>query len=131
MNSLAERVWFAFNCLPREKGTLPKPKPWEARHGLSNGQLLKICTGTEPSASTLAKLATALGVTTDWLVYGTGQPPRMVAAFIELSVYRGQEEKESSRQEDDAKGKAATKAIGKSIADSKKSSGSEKKAGRG
>lgn len=81
LDSLAERAWYAFHCLPRGSRT-KKPTPptvLEKAHGLPRGSLGLIFSGTrtEPRLATRAKLAEALQVTEDWLIRGTGTPPTL------------------------------------------------------
>lgn len=79
MKTLADRVWYAYHCLPRT-GRLRKPpskRSLEIRYGLSNGMLGRLMAGERqhPEPETLVALAKMFGVTMEWLVTGEGTAP--------------------------------------------------------
>lgn len=79
LESLADRAWWAFHSLPRDRlGRPPAATALEQAHGLSRGTLGKIFSGSRKTAeaSTLARMAKALNVTADWLASGIGSTPR-------------------------------------------------------
>lgn len=83
--SLADRMWWAWHCLPRE-GRWAKPperKGLEAKYGLSNGVLARLFKGEQKTVSsdTLPKIAAALNVSADWLTTGKGEPPKLTGPF--------------------------------------------------
>ncbi len=76
--SLADRAWFAWNCLPRdERGDRPKIRELERANGLTNGSLHRLITGVSvrPGFAQLAKMATALNTTPEWLQFEKGTAP--------------------------------------------------------
>ncbi len=79
MNSLADRVWFAYHCLPRT-GKQQKPPSYrsiESQAGLAGGTFSRLFTGERqnPEPETLVGLGRALGVSLDWLLTGNGNAP--------------------------------------------------------
>lgn len=78
LDSLADRVWFALHCLPRDaKGRPPASTVLEASQGLARGLIGKL-TGErqrELRGPTLMRLAQALQVSTEWLLEGRGPIP--------------------------------------------------------
>ena len=98
METLADRVWYAYHCLPRT-GRFKKPPSYrsvEMKVGLTNGTLSRIFSGERerPEPETLVALAKVLGVTLDWLLTGKGAgpttteviPPRMPYLFPTVDV---------------------------------------------
>ena len=80
MSTLADRVWYALHCLPRDsKDRPPDMRTVERSAGLSNGTLSTTVRGikTEPRSATYAKLAKVLCVDRDWLENGIGSPPAL------------------------------------------------------
>lgn len=78
--TLADRVWFAYHCLPRDHdGTLPSYRSLEDAYGLSQATFSKTVTGvrTQHARGTLPKMAEALRVTTKWLDEGKGRGPTL------------------------------------------------------
>lgn len=77
IGTFARRVWFAYNCLPRENGSLPLQRYLERDHGLPRGLFNKIFTGErqEPRTTTLRRLGEALRVHDRWLSHGDGDGP--------------------------------------------------------
>ena len=76
--SLADRVWWAWQCLERDdRGELPSWKSLEERHGLPNGSLYKLMWGitARPSYDTLIGVADALHTTAEWLRSERGESP--------------------------------------------------------
>jgi hypothetical protein len=70
---LADRVWFALHCLPRDAdGKPPTYTELENKHGLHHAVLSKTILGDrkEHSTTTYRKLAAALNTTVDWLELG-------------------------------------------------------------
>jgi len=92
LSTLADRVWYAIHCLPRDADT-KKPPSWrslEVENGIALATISKIVRGTasKHQHTTVVLLAKALRVTPDWLYNGgdddaptpTGMvPPREVA----------------------------------------------------
>ncbi len=78
LDTLNDRVWYAWHCLPRGANGRPPPwKPFEKLHGIALATFQKLATEDRRSVDfeTLVKLARALGVTTDWLSKGEGPAP--------------------------------------------------------
>lgn len=76
--SLADRAWFAWNCLPRdERGDRPKIRELERGHGLTNGSLHRLINGisVRPGYEQLAKMAQALNTSPEWLQFERGEAP--------------------------------------------------------
>lgn len=69
LETLGDRVWWAWNCLPRERGKPPAWKKLEAEHKISAATFSKLVDGSRSTVDldTLTKLATALNVSEDWL----------------------------------------------------------------
>ena len=87
VQTLPERAWFAYNCLPRARnGGLPPVKPLELAHGLSNRTLHKIFSGAtvDPGGKTLVGVSNALEVSIDWLLKGVGKAPTLVSPMVPL-----------------------------------------------
>jgi hypothetical protein len=85
LKTIGDRAWYAFNCLPRERGGMPKVRPLEEKFGLSNGALKKLFTGAVPRADKLPDHLRALRVSYEWLVEGVGERPRLTAPFVALN----------------------------------------------
>lgn len=81
--TLNDRVWYAFHCLQRVRGKPPAATAVEAQHDISRGTLSRLFKGDRKTVDneTLAKLATALNVTTDWLSRGIGERPKLTGAI--------------------------------------------------
>ena len=78
MSTLADRVWFAIHCLPRDdNGAAPKMSSIEKSSGLSNGVLSTTVREKrrEHRSSTSAKMAKGLRVDREWLETGEGVAP--------------------------------------------------------
>lgn len=78
--TLADRVWFAYHCLPYdETGALPSHARLERAYGLSGGTFSKTIHGvrTEHMRGTLPKMAEALRVSASWLDEGIGRAPTL------------------------------------------------------
>jgi transcriptional regulator with XRE-family HTH domain len=76
--ALADRVWFAYHCLPRDKaGAPPSLRSLEAACGLANGTIQKTAKGQrkEHTKSTFRLMAQALRVTESWLEFGGDNGP--------------------------------------------------------
>jgi hypothetical protein len=75
--TLADRVWFAYHCLPRdERGEPPSMRSLEKSVGLHEGTLSKLLAGAKDHRrQTFAKIATALRVSEHWLDYGGNDGP--------------------------------------------------------
>lgn len=92
LNTMAERAWYAYHCLLREDGKPPKIRPFEEAHGIHNGTLKRVFLGRKPRADMLGKVAIALGVTMDYLVYGIGDPPKLTGPLPSIAtLQKGQE----------------------------------------
>jgi len=75
---MADRAWFAYQCLPRDdRGEPPDWRVLEREHGLSNGTIYKLIWGitVQPTWDTLEKAATALRVPSEWLRREEGAGP--------------------------------------------------------
>lgn len=82
--TLAERAWFAWHCLPRNKRDKPPPiRKLEIAHGLANAALRKIILGytLRPAHDSLLKAALALNCDPRWLSTGEGQGP-LASTFV-------------------------------------------------
>lgn len=76
--SLADRIWYAYHCLPRdERGEPPQKKEFERKHGIYNGLLAKIFSGERPSpsADAVQQIAKAFGVSVDFLTNEDSREP--------------------------------------------------------
>jgi hypothetical protein len=76
--SLADRAWFAWNCLPRdERGDRPKIRELERSYGLTNGSLHRLINGisVRPGYEQIVKMAAALNTTAEWLQLEKGAAP--------------------------------------------------------
>jgi hypothetical protein len=74
----ADRVWLAFQALPRnEFGELPVETKVEEAGNLSRGVLGKIFCGMQRSFRDSPRLASALGTTTEFLLEGRGAWPAL------------------------------------------------------
>lgn len=90
--TLADRVWFAYHCLPRSFNGAPISfRAVEAAHGLPNGTIQRASTGArkELTKRVFRLLAQALRVTETWLEFGgdggpepTVVPPRPGADWV-------------------------------------------------
>lgn len=74
------RAWWAWNCLPRtDLGNLPKLRPLERAHDLSNGALRKVIwdeAKRPPSYDIAKRIAKALCCDPDWLFLAVGSGPK-------------------------------------------------------
>lgn len=78
--SFADRAWYAYHCLPRNRrGKPPSYNSLEEKHGISTGTISRAMLGDreEFSKTTLEKLARALSVSVGWLVEGVGDKPAL------------------------------------------------------
>lgn len=79
--TLADRVWYAIHCMPRNEvdGAPPDYKAIEGMAGLSNATVSKIVRGLrpKPAGQTVQSLAKVLGVTPTWLLSGSGEAPEL------------------------------------------------------
>jgi hypothetical protein len=76
--SMGHRVWFAWQCLPRDdRGDPPPWRALEVKHRLANATIHKLCWGVtqRPSYETIVGTAQALGTTAEWLQYERGEGP--------------------------------------------------------
>jgi transcriptional regulator with XRE-family HTH domain len=76
--TMADRAWFAWQCLPRDKFGKPPPfRKIEREHGLSNNTIRKLTRGelVRPGYPVIKRAAAALGVSPDWLMEGIGEGP--------------------------------------------------------
>lgn len=77
-HTMADRAWFAYQCLPRDKkGSPPSIRGLEEKYGLSHASLNKLFWGwtDEPSYAQLKRFCAALQVSVDWLHDGAGVGP--------------------------------------------------------
>ncbi len=77
LEGLAQRIWFAWHCLPRGKdGTPPSWRSLEMSHQLPNGVFSKILAGSRQTveAATYQKLGRALRAPVLWLLTGDDPP---------------------------------------------------------
>lgn len=77
-STLADRVWFAYQCLPRDpRGNLPSWRELEVAHKLPNATFHRIVNGgrTEISWRTGEKIAAALRTSEQWLKHGGDNGP--------------------------------------------------------
>lgn len=95
LDTFAERVWYAYQCLPRPKGKLPSKESLEnyvdPKTGLQRGRddgpsfgtFSKLFKGNkvEPRPETRAKIANVLGVDVRWLDYRDGTQPRLTGPY--------------------------------------------------
>lgn len=78
ISTLAQRAWFAWQCLPRNSRGKPPPiARLELAHGLANAALRKVILGitTRPAHDSLLKMAEALQCDPQWLSCEKGPPP--------------------------------------------------------
>jgi hypothetical protein len=78
LETLADRVWYALHCMPRNAaGKPPSWRSFEANNDLPHAVLSKLFNGerTWVQPSTLTKMAAAFGVSMEWLASGVGSPP--------------------------------------------------------
>src|SRR5687768_3132483 len=78
LDSLADRVWYAWHCLPRDKrGHPPSWKSLELKYDISPATFSKLCNESRRSVDmeTWPKLEEALRVPAAWLIKGEGKPP--------------------------------------------------------
>ena len=78
--TLADRVWFAYHCLPVDHdGALPSYRSLEIAYGLSFATFSKTVMGTrtQHARGTIPKLAEALRGPTKWLDEGKGKEPTL------------------------------------------------------
>lgn len=77
--TVAERAWWAYHCLPRDKrGKPPAATRLESSVGLGRGTLGRLFSGERvPIPENLEKAATALEVTSAWLTFGEGVAPSL------------------------------------------------------
>lgn len=76
--SLGQRAWHAYWCLPRDaKLQPPSYRGLELKYGLTNARLQKLITGQlkRPSYGELVKMASALHCEAAWLESGQGPIP--------------------------------------------------------
>jgi hypothetical protein len=76
--SLGQRAWYAYWCLPRDaKLQPPGYRELERAHKLTNARLQKLVTGQlkRPSYGELIKMAAALKCEPAWLESGAGEAP--------------------------------------------------------
>jgi transcriptional regulator with XRE-family HTH domain len=75
---IAQRAWFAWQCLPRQDDGCPAAlRELERANGLSNMQLNKLVRGISkrPGLAELRKMANALETTVEWLQFEEGAGP--------------------------------------------------------
>jgi hypothetical protein len=80
--TVADRVWFAYHCLPRDDaGTLPSYRQLELAYGLSIGTFSKTVLGlrTNHWPDTIPKMSAALRCPGQWLMHGDGPMPKLPA----------------------------------------------------
>ncbi len=78
LKTIADRVWYAWHCLPRKKnGRLPSRRSLEQQQGISPATLSKLMAGERVNVrvETIDKVAKALRVTPEWLMSGRGAGP--------------------------------------------------------
>ncbi len=85
LKTLGDRVWWAWNCLPRRADG--KPDDYlsiEREHGISNGTISQLIKGdrVDVRGATLAKLSAALRVSPAWLLERHGPDPRLTGEPI-------------------------------------------------
>jgi len=76
--SLFERVWWAYQCLPRDSnGTLPSMRSVEADNKLPNATLRRWIyeQKRQPTWAMARRVANALNTTADWLMEAKGKAP--------------------------------------------------------
>jgi hypothetical protein len=76
--TLADRVWFAYNCLPRDaKGNPPSYVSLERPLKLPNGTFSRLISRTreDPRGTTLDAIAKTLHLSLDWLLHGGDDGP--------------------------------------------------------
>lgn len=82
MDTLADRAWFAYHCLPVDHdGKLPSLRQLEIAYGLSTAMLSKVMHGkrTNHETDTIPKFAEALRCTVQFLISGEGRAPVLPA----------------------------------------------------
>lgn len=85
LTSLADRVWYAYHCLPRdEAGELPSYRQLETAYGLSQGTLSKMVLGTRTHLwqDTIPHVCEALRCSEPWLMRGEGNGPRLPVGAV-------------------------------------------------
>jgi DNA-binding Xre family transcriptional regulator len=78
--TFADRVWYAYHCLRRGRhGQPPSWRSLELKFGLANATFSKLATGekTGVTLDALPRLARALSVSSQWLLEGIGDPPKL------------------------------------------------------
>lgn len=92
--TLADRVWYAWQCLPHdEHGCLPAWRSLERERGLANATFHRLITGetARPSADSLLAVADALRTDAAWLLHEIGDAPTPQKGWPILSrpeIYR-------------------------------------------
>ena len=84
MSTIADRVWYAIHCLPRdEHGRAPEMRTLEKKIGLSNGVISTTVRGKrrDHTYRTRSKMADVLGVDMNWLETGKGVAPLLTGAL--------------------------------------------------
>lgn len=84
LDTLAERVWYAWHCLPR--AAYGKPPSWrglEHDHSLPPGVFSALMAGHRHSVevATGLRMAAALRVGVAWLLFGEGEAPKLTGAL--------------------------------------------------
>lgn len=83
--TIAERAWFAWHCLPRNRRNKPPAiRKLELAHGLANAALRKVIYGqtARPAYDSVLKMAAALNCSPQWLVANEGPGP-LASTFVE------------------------------------------------
>lgn len=95
LSTYAERVWYAYQCLPRAKGkgrrhglptyrsleNDPKRNPDPTKPALATWSKLFSGERTDPRTETKKLIADTLGVDRAWLELGIGTPPQLTAPY--------------------------------------------------
>lgn len=101
LDTLAQRVWFAWHCLPRQKdGFPPSWRGLEMANQLPNGVFSKILSGSRQTveAATFQKLARALAVPVLWLLSGDDPPAIATTGRFEVLGAEQQDPRELDKR---------------------------------
>lgn len=85
LTTLADRVWFAWHCLPRDaRGKPPPITAIEVQAGLSRGSIGRLLRDERKDMRTasLARLAPVMKTTIQWLASAEGEPPHLTGPIF-------------------------------------------------
>lgn len=92
LQTRAERTWYAWHCLPPQaSGERMSEDTVRARvkPPVAKGTISRAVRGQrEPGIKVWERIADALGVKREWLIFGVGEPPNLLVPLGDLVAFR-------------------------------------------